>query len=147
MFTDLGEIKIFINEIEVSYDCIELINYSRFFSVKKRFKLVCEIPKSLIGNIDIKCTIKIKEDIQVESGPETGEDLALISFYWENNKLSIGTQGDIQGIKYNYLKNGMELIMEENPEYIIFYVAWLDMKNVEKEDIYTWFAADPSYDV
>lgn len=48
MFTDLGEIKIFINEIEVSYDCIELINYSRFFSVKKRFKLVCEIPKSLM---------------------------------------------------------------------------------------------------
>lgn len=40
--------------------------------------------------------------------------------------------------------------MQENPRQMIFYVAWLEMIDLEKEDIkediYTWFAADPEYE-
>lgn len=87
-----------------------------------------------------------KEGHKVTSFPETGENLALISFYWEKNKLSIGTTGDIAGVKYSYLDNAINLSMQQNPVQIIFYVAWMEMVNPEKEDIYTWFAADPSYE-
>ncbi|MBD5470020.1 MAG: hypothetical protein HDR19_02570 [Lachnospiraceae bacterium] len=147
MVTDLGEIKILVNEREVSYDCVELTNYIRYFKVKKRYKLICKIPETLKENIQIKCIITLKENVKVMSGPETGENLALISFWWHNSKLSIGTVGDIEGVQYNYLENAMELKMRENPEQVAFYVAWIDMIDEEKEDIYTWFAADPAYDV
>lgn len=146
MYTDLGEIKILINRREVSYESIELVNCNHYFSVKKRFKLICNIPKHLKRNINIACKIEIKRNAQVKSGPETGENLALISFYWEKSKLSIGTRGDIQGVKYNYLDNSIGLIMPQNPQQIIFYVAWLEMLEPAKEDIYTWLAADPKYD-
>lgn len=146
MYTELGEIKILVNGQEISYKCIELLNHSQYFSVKGRFKLICKVPEHLAENINIECVLGIKEDIKVASCPETGENLALISFYWEKNKLSIGTRGDIAGVKYSYLDNAISLSMQQNPGQIIFYVAWLEMANPEKEDIYTWFAADPAYE-
>lgn len=147
MVTDLGEIKILVNEHEVCYECVELTNHIRYFKVKKRYQLICKVPETLKGNIRIKCIITLKEGVKVTSGPETGENLALISFWWQNSKLSIGTIGDIEGVQYSYLENAMELKMRENPEQVVFYVAWIDMIDEEKEDIYTWFAADPRYDV
>ena len=146
MNTDLGEIKILINEKEAMYNCIELNNQGYCFNVQKRLKLVCDIPKCFENNIDIRCMIKIKDEIQVESGPETGENLALLSLYWSNNKLSIGTKGDLKGVKYIYEKNTLRLITNKNPGQVIFYIAWIDMSNPGQEDIYTWFAADPAYD-
>lgn len=146
MDTKLGEIKILVNGEEMPYKYIELVNHSQYFSVKNRFKLICEVPKYLDKNINIECIVDIKKDMKVTSFPETGENLALISFYWEKNKLSIGTTGDIAGVKYSYLDNAINLSMQQNPGQIIFYVAWLEMVNPEREDIYTWFAADPAYE-
>ena len=146
MHTELGEIKILIDGKEVPYKCVELPNHSQYFCVKNCFKLICDIPHQKARNIDIRCVVEIKKDINVTSGPETGENLALISFYWKKNKLSIGTIGDIDGVKYNYLNNSIGLTMPKNPGRIIFYLAWLEMSDPEKEDIYTWFAADPAYD-
>lgn len=146
MYTELGKIKILVNGQEMTYKCIELINHSQYFSVKKRFKLICEVPKHLAENINIECILNIKGDLKVTSYPETGENLALISFYWEKSKLSIGTIGDIVGVKYGYLDNAISLSMQQNPGQIVFYVAWLEMVNPEKENIYTWFAADPAYE-
>lgn len=147
MFTDLGEIKILINEKEVRYDCIELSNHNKHFQVKKRYKLICDIPASLKEDIRVQCLIILNEKVKAISGPETGENLALISFYWNNSKLSIGTKGDIVGVQYNYFEDAMELKMRENLKQVVFYVAWIDMVNKEKEEIYTWFAADPAYDI
>lgn len=146
MITDLGEIGILINGKGVMYNCIKLNNRGYCFNVQKRFKLVCDIPKDFENNIDIRCMIKIKDEIQVESGPETGENLALLSLYWGNNKLSIGTKGDLKGVKYIYEKSALRLITNENPGQVIFYIAWIDKSNPEQEDIYTWFAADPAFD-
>lgn len=146
MITELGEINILINGKEISYNDIECINQSQYFSVKERHKLICNIPKQLENDINIKCVIDTNGDKQIISCPETGENLALISFYKRKSKLSIGTKGDIQGIKYVYLDNGIELRMQKNLGQVIFYVAWLEMEDTEREDIFTWFAADPAYD-
>lgn len=146
MYTELGEIKIFINGKEVPYKTIELINYSQYFSVRNRFKLSCDVPKQIVGDINIECIIEIKKDIKVTSYSETGENLALISFYWDKNKLSLGTRGDIEGVKYSYLDNAIKLTMQRNPRQVMFYVAWLELVDSEEEDIYTWFAADPAYE-
>ena len=146
MYTELGKITVFVNGKEVPYKSIELINHSQYFSVNKRFKLICDISKQIVENVKIECLLEINKDIKVTSISETGEDLALISFYWKKNKLSIGTRGDIVGVEYSYLDNAICLTMQKNPMQVIFYVAWLEMVDPEREDIYTWFAADPAYE-
>lgn len=144
--TDLGEVEILVNGKETMYEYIELNRQGYCFEVQKRFKLICNIPKCIEKGIDISCAIKIKGEVQVESGAETGEDLAVLSLYWDNNKLSIGTKGDLIGVKYIYEKNALRLIENKNPEQVIFYIAWVDKNNPKQKDIYTWFAADPAYD-
>lgn len=146
MYTDLGEIKILVNGKEMPYKSIELIKHSQYFSVDNRFKIICDIPDQIVENINIECAVEINKNILVTSGAETGENLATISFYWEKSKLSIGTRGDIVGVKYSYLDNAIKLSMQKNPGQVIFYVAWLEMTDTEREDIYTWLATDPSYD-
>ncbi len=147
MYTDLGKITILINGKEVPYKSIELINHSQYFSVDNRFKVICDIPNHMVEDINIECGVEINKDMLVTSGTETGENLATISFYWDKSKLSIGTKGDVEGVKYSYLDNAIRLSMPKNPGQVIFYVAWLEMMDVEKEDIYTWFATDPAYDI
>ena len=122
-------------------------NSHPYFSMKKRYKIICKIPGYLKEEINIKCVVEMSNDIQVHSGSETGEELAMLSLYWGNNKLSIGTKGDLQGVKYNYLEKALEVILQENPGQLIFYVAWMEITDIEREAIYTWFAADPFYDV
>lgn len=146
MITELGKVRILINGRERSYNSIELVNHNRYFSVKKRYKLICNIPEQLDKDINIKCILEINKHKQVESGVETGENLALISFWWDENKLSIGTKGDIKGVNYSYFKNAIKMSMQKNMKQVIFYVAWLKMTDPEREDIYTWFGADPTYD-
>lgn len=146
MHTELGKIKILINGIEIPYESIELIKYNHYFSVKGRIKLVCNVPEQLKKNIKVECIIESPKDIKIKSGTEIGENLALISFYGDKSKLSIGTLGDIPGVKYIYSDNGMCLELQKNPRRVVFYVAWLEMTDPEKEDIYTWFAADPAFD-
>ena len=116
MNTELGEIKILVNGKEVPYKSVELINHSRYFSVEKRFKLICDVPERILENISIECMIDIKEYIKATSCAETGENLALISFYWKKNKLSIGTKGDIEGVKYSYLDDAISLEMQKTQE-------------------------------
>ncbi|WP_132085135.1 hypothetical protein [Harryflintia acetispora] len=147
MKTDLGEIKILVNNEENNYVIKELEDCCHYFHVKHRLKLTCKIPKQLIENISIKCLIISNDIVKFEPCIETGENLALVSFYRGRTKLSIGTKGDIPGTQYVYLDNGIELILQKNKGEVYFYVAWLEMKDVEKEDIYTWFAADPAFDI
>lgn len=97
--------------------------------------------------INIKCLFQPKEEIKLNPCVETGEDLALVSFYMGDTKLSIGTEGDIPGIQYEYFDNGLQLVTELELSEIVFYIASKKMVNAEKEDIYTWFAADPAFDI
>lgn len=61
-------------------------------------------------------------------------------------KLSIGVQGDIPGVFNDYLDDRLRIRVTENASIsrIDIFIAWITMDNIEKEEIYTWFAADPT---
>ena len=147
MKTELGEIIILINEMSIDFSAIELPKMDRSFSVNGRYRLDYQIPKQFLNkNIEIRCLLKNEQSNILERNIESGENLALISFYSQNVKLSIGTRGDRKGVKYKYLENGIQISgyqLFESP----FYIAWIYMEDRNSQEIYTWFAADPSFDI
>jgi len=139
--TPIGRIEILIDGKNLNYSEVELVNRHKSFIVDKRYQIsVDDMMESIID-----CTL-VGRKTENQAIVETGEDLALISFYEDNLKLSIGAEGDVEGIKYTYLENGIQ--MEVNKEcmknQLLIKVAWIEMTNLEQEDIYCWFAADPS---
>jgi hypothetical protein len=94
----------------------------------------------------IDLIIEANNGFIMDSGPEAGEQLALISFIYKNMKLSIGVEGDIPGVLYEYLYDRIRVRLTKyaSIKKITFYVAWLVMNDIEREEIYTWFAADPT---
>lgn len=85
----------------------------------------------------------------VKSCVESGEKLELQSFFRENVKLSIGTEGervtDFYDYDVEYLKNGMayRILPRTKTSRFVFGVAWMNECN---DDNYnqTWLAADPA---
>lgn len=47
---------------------------------------------------------------------------------------------------YVYLDDRLRIRVTENASISRFdiFIAWITMDNIEKEEIYTWFAADPT---
>lgn len=146
MRTKIGNIVVRINNKEVNIETLELPLEGRNFHVDGRYKIVCTLPEKFETPCYIECLLENNENSKCNSCIETGENLALISFYNGNCKLSLGTQGDIQGLIYNYLDNGIEIVDNIGLKKISFFVAWIETLDEEKEDIYTWFAADPNYE-
>lgn len=120
------------------------------FCVKGRVCLSCRIPKSVHSEeTSIKCRVLFHDASDVEPCEETGEELALVSYYLHNYKISVGTLGDQKDTRYLYTSDGLEIITKCTINRVEFYIAWVEMSEnkVEKErqEIYTWLAADPSY--
>ena len=90
----------------------------------------------------IKCIIDNVNNLPVTSCIETGENLQMISFYYKNFKLSMGAE-ELTGATYKYLENGIEMELPSTKNLII-YIAWLEMEDTELEDVFTWYAADPT---
>ncbi|MBQ4058142.1 MAG: hypothetical protein IJD40_04325 [Lachnospiraceae bacterium] len=144
MDTPLGAIVLKVNHKIINYNTTELKNTTLQFSVDKRYRLSSKV---LFNRGDLlECLILPKNRIVFEKCIETGENLSLISFYWQDIKLSIGTQGDLDDRVYEYSENGIKICFKDSASDIRFYIAWKEMKNKEKEDIYTWFAADSAFD-
>lgn len=102
MDTIFGKIIIKVNGNIVDYITEELPNKTKCFCVDKRYKLY---NKNILDKEDtIECLIEPKDNIVLDSYLETGEDLFLVSFYWENFKMSIGTLGDQRDRTYKYKK-------------------------------------------
>lgn len=141
----IGKVHVFINQKEIECKIKELPCHSKLFDVNRRFKIEYKLPEQL-NSYEIECKFKPDKHAKLIANVETGENLALISFYLDNIKLSIGTKGDIPGVKYTYFDYGMKLNVESKLSEIVFFVAWTKITDIEKEDIYTWFAADPSYE-
>jgi len=139
--TPIGRIEILIDGKILDYSKVELVNRHKSFTVDKRYQI--SVNDMMESTID--CTL-IGRKTEDRAIIESGEDLALISFYEDNLKLSIGAEGDVDGIKYTYLENGirMEVNKECMKNQLLINVAWLEMTNMEQQDIYCWFAADPS---
>jgi hypothetical protein len=145
--TVFGNIIVTINGVVMDYAAIKLPNEGKIFRVDGRFKIIVnEINACEEENI-VECKIDGKHELPIKSFSESGENLTLISFEYNNTKLSIGTLGDIPGIDQEYMEDGIRIRSKKNAPInkCEFFVAWIEMHDKEKEEIYTWFAADPVY--
>lgn len=145
--TPLGYINIFVNGKIVRPIANELPSIKKGFIVDKCYQLSLNISLFECEKTIIECVLAANDYLDnLESNIESGEKLEMISFYCKNTKLSIGTEGEIQYINYSYLANGIQI--EVSNEFflkkVVFNVAWLTMTDSDVEDIYTWFAADPT---
>lgn len=146
--TVLGNINITINNEEVNYKTIEINNKGVNYIVDRRYKVIIDNIKDRELETIIECVLDGSKISNLSGYCESGEQLALISFMNENVKLSIGAEDDIIGVKYEYMKNGMrvKISAEAALNHLIFFIAWITMNNKEQQEIYTWFAADPTMD-
>lgn len=144
--TPIGTIDILINGKSNYYSSIELDNRGKNFFVDGRYKIIVDIPFNNDQDIVIECKLSEFTGDNVKGCIEPGEELALISFYRDNIKLSIGTEDEIKNIECSYIDYGLKVTLskEIHLQKVIFGIAWVFMRNREIEDIYTWFAADPT---
>ena len=143
--TILGDIEISINGQIVIYNVIELPNKGGNFNVDNRYEITVDKIDDYKSDVNVDCKLNCSE-YNCKSGSESGENLEMISFWCDNKKLSIGSEGELQGVKYKYLENGINIVIEKTAPIssLKFYVAWITMSNRDVEDIYTWFGADPT---
>lgn len=115
------------------------------FAVDGRCDYSFSLPKQT-GRAVIEARFPALEAEGWDCGAESGERLALISFYKNKTKISLGTEGDLEGVGYHYLPSGLRL--EVPPQYggrtFHFTVAWLTSETLERDEIFTWLAADPA---
>ena len=144
--TNIGNVNILINGHNLDCSMYELSNKGNLFNVDRRFRIeVDNIPDKEETVID--CILENQKSEPINVYAESGEDLALISFMINNMKLSIGVQGDIPGVIYDYLDDRLRIKVTEKASISRFdiFIAWITMDNIEKEEVYTWFAADPHW--
>ena len=141
--TPLGIITTLINGAQTNYRIEKLRTTEKRFSVDARYKLTVDIPPTITGNV-VECKLVCAHGLDIRGHVESGEDLAMLSFYRDKIKLSIGAE-DSQNILCEYLDYGIKATFNSPaPANIDFGVAWVLMKNKDTEDIYTWLAADPA---
>jgi hypothetical protein len=146
--TPIGFVKITINGVKCSYRYEALNNVGKSFAVDGRFSVLLTIPEHRIGFYTIECKIE-PYDTLTQNCQEPGEQLALNSIYQSGFKLSIGTRNSLHGVNCKYIKDGLQLRIAPNAKNqdIKFFIAWLKIDFPDSQDIFTWFAADPTYDV
>lgn len=145
-----GTASLFVNGRPAQCTVKNLPCCTEQFCVKGRVCLSCRIPKSVHSEeTSIKCRVLFHDASEVEPCAETGEDLALVSYYVHAYKISVGTLGDQKDTRYVYTSDGLEIVTKCKISRVEFYIAWLEMSETqverERQEIYTWLAADPSY--
>ncbi|WP_372999476.1 hypothetical protein [Lutispora sp.] len=145
LITELGNICFIINGEVIQYIPIRLTNIGKQFRVDGRYKVEVKNINVCNGETNIDCLIDNKNTSPLNGYCESGEGLALISFVVNNVKLSIGVEGDIPGVYYEYMKDRLRIRVTKKASLksLTFYIAWLTMSN-EQDEILTWFAADPT---
>lgn len=149
--TPFGEINILSNGNEIPYKYEKLENTYignlglPVFEVDGRYKITVNISMMKVP-LSLECRFGTTEMVD-NSGINSGERLALKT--WENNNLmlSIGTEDEIVGAVIEYLSHGIKINITDNSaiDEAIFGIAWIYIKDYEKEENHTWFAADPTY--
>ena len=106
-----GTAILFVNGRPAQCTVKALPCHTEQFCVKGRVCLSCSIPKSVHSEeTSIKCRVLFHDASDVEPCTETGEDLALVSYYFHNYKISVGTLGDQKDTRYVYTSDGLEII-------------------------------------
>lgn len=145
LITDLGEIIVTVDGVTQQLQPLKLKNVEKRYAVDGRYKIIVNLGEAS-ANVSIACTLVNQPFIDLTRVIESGERLALISFYHQKTKLSIGVEEGRPKTVCEHLDNGINITINGNagiPQ-IEFYIAWLTMQDEEKEDIFTWFAADPT---
>ena len=92
------------------------------------------------------------KDCKLEANPETGELLEAVSFYKENEKITLGCTasfGDYEDYNLDYdgsiCGDGMELYIAATTksQTFKFGVCWIK-ECTDENDVQTWYGADPS---
>lgn len=144
--TELGNIIITINGQILDYKPIRLANKGKNFTVDGRYQAIVDnISVSELETV-IDCIVDDNKALALNGYSESGEGLALISFLYNNIKLSLGVEGDIAGVYYEYMDDRLRVKVTKSASLnsLTFFIAWLTMHNTEQEEIYTWYAADPT---
>lgn len=143
--TNIGNVDILIDGQNFDYGLLELPNKGDQYEVDGRFKIVVDNILDKEETV-IDCILQNKKGEPFNVIAEPGEGLVLVSFMINNMKLSIGVQGDIPGVFYDYLNDSLRIRITKNATIsrLDIYIAWITMENIEKEELYTWFAADPT---
>lgn len=145
--TGMGTINIRVNGENFQYTPIKLPNAQKQFLVDGRFKIVVDNLSFFTNDtIIVECEVINFPCVNVKGYIESGERLALVSFYYGNLKLSIGVEDEIPAVHCEYVDCGLKVTISKQAclQQIVFGIAWVSMQDEEKEDIYTWFAADPT---
>lgn len=142
---DLGEVTVAVNGLIQQFQAIKLDNRNKRYVVDGRYKIIVNLGY-ISDTVSITCTLTSRPFTNIIKIIESGERLALISFYRGKTKLSIGVEEGRPETVCEYLENGIKIIVNRNAGIsdLEFYVAWVAMQDQEKEDIFTWFAADPT---
>ena len=147
--TILGEIEITINDKKVDYRYSRLSNKEKNFEVDGRYKIIIDL-EQISGNEDKDNVVAAKliktSDNNIKECVESGERLAMLSFYSDNKKVSIGAEDERPGVLCTYDNSSVKVLI--SPKATIFQVtfgiAWITWRECERQEIYTWFAADPT---
>ncbi len=144
--TDIGNIMVTVDEAVLDYKSIKLANNGKNFKVDGRYQVTVDNIVVCNSETVIDILIDDRKVLDLKGYSESGERLALISFMHNNIKLSIGVEGDLQGVYYEYMNDRLRVKITNTASIntLIFFIAWLKMDNKELEEIYTWFAADPT---
>lgn len=137
-------IKLFIDEKEVDYHSTPLINDTSCFKVDYRIKVDVPIPDTLKEH-KLKILLPTILKYNTKAIQETDENLFAVSFYIDDNKLCIGTIGDIISLKY---QNDNCSITIEGFFPCNMYTLFLSyVMNINSQtEIYPWLAVDPSFE-
>ncbi|MEO4052904.1 hypothetical protein [Solibacillus sp. CAU 1738] len=146
--TPLGNIKLFVNDNEITFTAIRLGNLERICPDVNGRYLIQYNYKKKFKHQKIKCCLPFI-DVKGEIG--SGERLEAIAFYKDGVKLTIGVEAEfddqLSGYDYSgdYLNNGITYETFETTEDKIlqFGVCWIEPRT-EENDHQTWFGADPS---
>lgn len=137
--TPLGQIEVRKNGTIIPYNPFPLTKETKWFSVEGRYGFILE---DLSPKTKLSITVAITEAEKIEKDVEPGERLSVISLETNEVKVSIGTTGDIPGMDYQYLENGLILCADTFFEKLLVVVAWKYLDSAE-DGINTWFAVDP----
>lgn len=144
--TLFGNVSILINDQLFHYNPIKLVNEGKNFIVDERYQIIVDKISSSEHETSIDFILESDKALDLNGYSESGEGLAMLSFLYKNKKLSIGVEGDISGVYYVYMHDRLRVIVTKSASVssLTFFIAWLTMHNIEQEEIYTWFAADPT---
>lgn len=140
MVNIIENISLYINNQEIIPVIEKLTNDGKNFHVSQRYRVIVPLcTKNRYINAELIITNNVKFS---NVGLETGEDLYAVSYYWDNNKMTIGTLGDLPQIHYDFTSYSISVSGLYPKTNLIFYLAYVNDINVYTE-LSTWLAVDP----